>query len=225
MTCNCCNSRLELRRINDQWTMCNTCGVYINLQFSDTPIQEASGIRQVPREIINDVSKFVPILNRLDARGPLFDVCSGYGALPYLCKLRNIPASGNEISPGAITLAKELFGVDLQYGHFEDTVHGHIYREIVFHHGIEHVVNPRKAMYEAIGMLMAGGQIYLAHPAMRDVNWVIQYGSSGHRFEWTVNAFARFLHQFVGVTVVGCDRSEFSDGGGASQWWWLRKDE
>lgn len=223
--CQCCGN-LHFDRVLPTWAECPKCGVYVNMNYSDPPIQEASGIKTELKEVLADIEKFVPVLDHLKAVGPLYDVCAGIGTLPYLCRLRGIRAGGNDLSPGAVAVAKDLLNVWLELAEFEDIASywsSGSMSEIVFHHGIEHVRSPLNAIRRAIAALKPGGQIYLGHPVMRDLRWLEQYGSAGHRHEWTYGAFDYFVRQFQELTVTARGHSEFKDGGGAGQYWVLRK--
>ena len=144
--------------------------------------------------------------------------------MPYLCKLRGQIGHGNEISPGAIAVAKDLFKVELDYGQFEDlALLKNYYGGVVFHHGIEHVIHPYKALQQAVACLKPGGRIYLSHPVMRDFEWVKEYGLSGHRHEWTFNAFEKLVRPFYETLWIERSvRGEFN-GPGVAQYWVLRK--
>lgn len=222
--CRCCVAVYQPARSIDSWITCPGCGVFTNMQWHDTPIQLAEQIRQVPKEIISDITKFVQILDSMNAGGPLYDVCAYIGTLPYLCRLRGFYGVGNEISPGAIAVAKNLFDVVLQYGEFEDLDCAvGVYGEVVFHHGIEHVREPARAIAKAIDMLRPGGHIYLAHPVMRDRTWLSTFGHYAHRHEWTFEAFARLIARFgPQVEIVDAGYGEF-DTQDSAQHWLLRK--
>ncbi len=223
MTCLCCGS-VSVIDIHERWRKCTYCGVYINREYHDTPIQEPSGISLTIKGVLADIEKFAPILDRIGTTGRVYDVCSGIGTLPYLCKLRGYPtATGNDVSPAAIHWAANLFGVALQLGEFEAVPIEHRYDAVVFHHGIEHCYNPRQAINKAIGMVGSGGSVYLCHPAMRDEEWLFRFGSGGHRHEWTFEAFGKFLEQFApDIEIVGSGQSVWRDTD-AGQWWLVRK--
>lgn len=224
--CLCCSKtydRVQVNGVHSSWVECPTCGVYRNCTWYDKPIENPEQINQDSRLIISDIKKFVPILAELKASGPLYDVCSYIGALPFLCSLSGIHATGNEISPGAIAVAKMLFGIDLEFGDLEELPQSSgIWHEVIFHHGIEHVREPDRALAKASEMLQSGGHVYLAHPVMRDFDWVLQYGDRAHHHEWTFEAFGNLVRRINSLEVVKAVHGKL-DGPGASQSWILRK--
>lgn len=224
MQCRCCDKLygpISVDGLGSRWATCPRCGVFYNCDWHDTP---AGNIRLDLKEVIADIGKFVPILDALQAEGPLYDVCAYIGTLPYLCRLHGITAIGNEISPAAIAVAKEIFGIDLEFGQFEELGHpSGTYSEIVFHHGIEHVRDPAIAVAHALDLLRndGKGKMYFSHPVMRDFNDVLTNGLQGHRHEWTFEAFDWFLKRFPNIEILNSGHSEY--GPGAGQHWLIRK--
>lgn len=186
---------------------CLTCGVWVNVVdllaggYPDGPVNTDWKLLR------NDIEKFIPILSGLECvsgnKGVLVDVGCSTGYLLWLAKLRGWKdAVGVDVKQSAADAARELFGVQVNVGEFEKFDLEDFKADcIVFHHGIEHVREPKKAVEKALDILTPDGIIYFQHPVQNPNKDIAKFQiSSGHQHEWTFKAFDNFIQRFpVGV--------------------------
>ncbi len=202
--CRSCDTFPEFEQISEHFYECENCGVYKN----DIDLVATTGhggeVNTDWALLRRDIEKFVPILTQIEKlregkKGALVDVASSTGYLVWLAKLRGWSATGVDLKPQAAVKAQELFGVHVRICEFEES---DIYQEgatdcVVFHHGIEHLSKPRRAIEKALKILKKDGLIYLSHPGMQKSHeHARNQVSSGHQYEWTFEAFGSFLNQF-----------------------------
>lgn len=202
--CRACDTFSKFEQISEHFDECSNCGVFKN----EVDLMVANGyggeINTDWSLLRKDIEKFIPILTQIEdlrkgKKGALIDVASSTGYLVWLAKLRGWSATGVDIKPQAAVKAQEIFGVHVHICEFEDS---DIYEDgatdcVVFHHGIEHLSKPRKAIEKALKVLKKDGLIYLQHPVMqKSYELARNHVSSGHQYEWTFEAFWAFLNQF-----------------------------
>ena len=110
---------------------------------------------------------------------------------------------------------------DVVVGEFEETYipAGAKFDCFIFHHGIEHLRSPRKAMKKAIEHLSEDGIIYMSHPVMPDDDRVKELLCSGHQYEWNFKSFEVFIKQFPVKVIKGTSGRYTGGGYPPSQTW------
>ena len=180
------------------------CGAYRNI---DNLL--AGGLPKGPVNVDwqllrRDVEKFIPILSYIEEirggkKGGLVDIGCSSGYLLWLAKLRGWVPFGIDVKEAAAKAALREFGLDdVVVGEFEETYipAGAKFDCFIFHHGIEHLRSPRKAIKKAIEHLAEDGIIYMSHPVMPDDDRVNGLLSEGHQYEWNFDSFGRLIDSF-----------------------------
>ena len=229
--CQCCDWS-KWTPLNDNFSECGICGVYRNNMnlLEDRPIPRDIEAAINGQEVKSCVEKYLRILidieehhgayHDLDERS-LYDVACGCGALVWYARLRGWKTGGCDINLYHQRNAKEFFGVDIDI-RFND-----LPKKVtccVFHHGIEHVDSPKKAVQRALDNMWPQGLIYFQHPMMpeEDCSSVI---CNGHQYEWTWAAFDDFIKQFPVDVLLANNTIKDWTGGNVppTQTWIVRK--
>lgn len=95
--------------------------------------------------------------------GKMLDVGAGIGQFLYYAK-QNFEVAGTEISPVAVRIAKDKYGIELNQGTLEDVPESAKYDVITMFHVLEHVPFPRSTLMECFKRLNPGGVLVLAVP-------------------------------------------------------------
>ena len=212
--------------INKKFSRC-VCGAYRNIDdllAGGLPKGEVNTDWDLIRR---DVEKFIPILSYIEElrggkKGGLVDIGCSSGYLLWLAKLRGWIPFGIDVKEAAAKAAKKTFDLDdVVVGEFEETYipAGAKFDCFIFHHGIEHLRSPRKAIKKAIEHLAKEGIIYMSHPVMPDDDRVNDLLSEGHQYEWNFNSFERLIRSLP-LKIIKSDCGFY--GGGpvpASQTW------
>jgi len=198
MKCQCCNTESTHRKITEVFSECSHCGVFRNDTNPDPAKLYCTPINTDWNLVRADVEKFIPILDsvsRLTSGRRIYDVNCGIGGLVWLAKLRGWTyCGGNDINPYAVQAAKDLFGITLACGEFDESrVIGQSLDVVVFHHGIEHCKSPFKAVEAVRSHMPRGSIIYFSHPLIPTEAHLEQLGCNAHSFEWTKESFRNFL--------------------------------
>jgi len=233
--CRCCGASNWQKIEEDRpysWQECQQCGVFFNHHEVNPPPGKLldNEINTDWDLLRRDIEKFVPILDAIERhteKGFLYDIGCSSGYLVWLAVLRGWRAArGLDIDKGALRAAKKMFDTDIDLGQFED---GWMSPKIkvnafVFHHGIEHVANPKACIEQCIAHLAPGGIIYLAHPMMPGRESVAEMGNAAHQHEWTYVAFHWFLGQFSMSLAPVMGSAGINVGSGVpGQTWMVRK--
>lgn len=155
------------------------------------------------------------VLNQLEQNGRLagkkvIEVGCGPGRFLYECVQRGAVATGIDISPGAVRLAKKYFGLDLipkdvQQAISDKDVKPGSYDYLFAFEIIEHLRKPQEFLHALFQLLAPGGQIFISTPNFH------LFELMGHAAE-VVNKWPEHLHFFEPDTLNQCiARSGFTN--------------
>lgn len=214
--CRACDEFVKFIEFSQHFEECPNCGVWKNKRdlldkhFQDTGVETENWL--LTRA---DIEKFVPVLAQIETLSPigtLLDVGCSYGYLLWLAKLRGWKAIGVDVKQSAQQAAVVKFRAKVMLGEFEDMDIDGEFDCIVFHHGIEHLRRPKKAIEKALEGIRKDGIIYMQHPVMQESDELARgHMDAGHQYEWTFLAFRDFLRQFP-VKVVFNNEGEYRGG-------------
>ena len=196
---------------------CKMCGCFNRLprhKFTDIPYtiskcslsKEAAEIDSLHYiNVLLDMEIYRKIEN-----GLLWDVGCYIGGLVWQANKRGWRAHGNDIQKEHIEYGRDVYNVNIFEGHFEELpIVKNCYDVVIFHHGIEHIIDPIKAIQKAISILRDDGIIYLSHPCIPSKELLHQYADTstsvgGHLYEWTYESFKFFVSLFEILEVEKC---------------------
>ncbi len=95
--------------------------------------------------------------------GTLLDVGAGIGQFLKYAKA-HFDVSGSEISPVAIKIAQEKYGITLNQGTIDDISWGKTFDVVTLFHVLEHVPDPDDTLKRCHSLLSPGGVLILAVP-------------------------------------------------------------
>lgn len=177
-------------------SMCDTCGVYKNNSaWPAHMIKENCSAQMLgackDEEKFNDRMRdadwqLQKIEKYMHMPGRLYDVGAAGGFFMYLAHERGWKVAGNEISVKAISWAKEKFGLDIDYGFFEEATRMYPagkHDAVVMWNTLEHTVNPRITIETAQRMLRQGGLLWINVPH-KIGSQLDRYFEQGHTWEF-----------------------------------------
>jgi SAM-dependent methyltransferase len=94
----------------------------------------------------------------------LFDVGAGDGAFCALAREHGFEASGNEVSREAVELAKERYGIELEYGTLDELAIESRYDALTMWCVLAHVEDVDGLLQDCFRMLKPGGILFLQTP-------------------------------------------------------------
>ncbi len=156
---------------------CARCGLISTLpelSFSEVmrfypPIYYGKGSRRFNRLFESLIPWFrarrAEALERFVPRGRMLDVGCGRGYLPALLRKRGWDAQGIEITLGAAEHAREVLGVPVHVGTFEDSAFPDAsFDALMLWHVLEHLADPVAALRKAHSILRPNGLLVVAVP-------------------------------------------------------------
>jgi 2-polyprenyl-3-methyl-5-hydroxy-6-metoxy-1,4-benzoquinol methylase len=119
---------------------------------------------------IDSLSKdYVSTLRHLDVLiesggRALFDVGAGAGEFLHEARLAGFDASGNEVAPGAIEMAKDLRGIQMHPGELATVEGADLFDAVTMWCVIAHTADPDGLMRDTLRVLKPGGVLFLRTP-------------------------------------------------------------
>ena len=127
-------------------------GAYVDAQRHDTlDLAHEEALRRIG-EMIQSGGK------------ALFDIGAGVGDFLSLARDRGFEPHGNELAPGAITLAKERAGIDLHFGDLSGIEGENLYDAVTMWCVLAHVGQPDELLTHILRVLKPGGVLFLQTP-------------------------------------------------------------
>ncbi len=177
--CSLCESKqIETLCLENHFSRCRECGLifdnprpewteitafYAKETQYDEWLSEKKARDDLWKRRLRLVRKYIP-------QGKLLDVGSGIGQFLFHAK-KYFQVTGTEISPVAVKIARENYGVVLLQGTLESVPLESQYDVITLFHVLEHVPLPKKTLQECLKRLKPGGILVLAVP--NDVDSVL----------------------------------------------------
>ena len=226
----CSSDRPDWVPINDRFMRCENCGAYRNNMnlLEDRPIPRDIEATIDVGEIKSCVEKYSRIMMDIEmyyeavglSARALYDVACGCGGLVWFAKTRGWITGGCDINLSHQRNALDVLGVHIGID-FDSVVLPREYSCFVFHHGIEHMDSPKRAVKKALFNLQPNGLIYFQHPVM-PVEAGGEITCTGHQYEWTWDAFDDFIKQFP-VEVLFANRGTWDGSSGVPTQTWIVK--
>ena len=147
---------------------------------------------------IDSLSKdYVSTLRHLDeliesGGRDLFDVGAGAGEFLYEARRAGFEASGNEVAPGAIEMAKELRGIHVHGGELATVEGADLFDAVTMWCVIAHTADPDGLLRETLRVLKPGGMLFLRTPRWSAMDTVALWAASA-----TDGRLARVIDQRV----------------------------
>jgi len=126
------------------------------------------------------------VLERYAEPGLVFDVGAAAGFFMKAAIDRGWKVHGNEISVKAIKWAKEQYGIDIEYGFFEDLeLKKNAYDAVVMWNILEHTYDPKQTLLTSREILRAGGLLFIKVPNKKKAEDLRRYYAVAHLYEFT----------------------------------------
>jgi len=169
-------------------------GAYVDAQRHDT-LDSAH----------EDALRRIEGLIRSDGKA-LFDIGAGVGDFLSLARERGFEPHGNELAPGAVTLAKERAGIDLHFGDLSGIEGENLYDAVTMWCVLAHVGRPDELLSDILRVLKPGGVLFLQTPRWSAMDTMalgmsrFTGGRQARVLDRRVNNAHIVLHSRVGLT-------------------------
>jgi len=204
MNCPFCRSSEPVDFSGTQFLRCGYCGLFINKRFPpdaqtlkkwcEKQMLKACHNERKRRDRFEDAKHQLDILERYAEPGLVFDVGAAAGFFMKVAMERGWKAHGNEISVKAIEWAKEQYGIDIEYGFFEDLeLEKNAYDAVVMWNILEHTYNPKETLLASRAILKEGGLIYIRIPNKKTTEALNKFYEKLHLYEFTEECLLRHL--------------------------------
>ena len=212
MNCPFCRSSEPVDFSGTQFLRCGYCGLFINKRFPpdaqtlkkwcEKQMLKACHNERKRRDRFEDAKHQLDILERYAEPGLVFDVGAAAGFFMKVAMERGWKAHGNEISVKAIEWAKEQYGIDIEYGFFEDLeLEKNAYDAVVMWNILEHTYDPKQTLLTSREILRASGLLFIKVPNKKIAEELRRHYATAHLYEFTEECLARHLEMlgFQGV--------------------------
>ena len=222
-----CGSR-EVEPLRSDYAVCRRCGTVIYSEAYDPADYQGSGpsdfygdrywLRYVPGHLglpeleeraradlpERAVYQLRRILEHLSPGARLLELGCGAGSLTYLLSQAGFDASGRELGPAAVELARRHFGIEVARGPLELAAKGKSFEAIVAVDVLEHLPDPLATLRHCAERLAGDGLLFLQTPRYRDQGpeWDMLLPRE-HLFLFTASSIERLLRAagFAAVTI------------------------
>jgi 2-polyprenyl-3-methyl-5-hydroxy-6-metoxy-1,4-benzoquinol methylase len=172
--CRVCQAAdLEVIDAGSDIARCRTCGYIFNnprpsyeelVKFYSRPAQYDSWLRELPqRQII--WTRRLSKLRSTRKPGSLLDVGTGIGQFLNIARATYTEVYGTEVSPVAIRIAQEKYGLQLFQGTIDDLEWGDKkFDNVTLFHVLEHVPDPSATIAKCSSLLAENGILVIAVP-------------------------------------------------------------
>ena len=202
-TCPFCTQGVVSECRGTLFGVCNSCGLFINVQMSREEIKDAnknhllSTCQDTPpgrRRMAAARTEQFPIINKYYKAGRVYDVGAASGFFMKVAIENGWIAEGNDISERAITWGKANLGIDIDYGFFEELpIPKNSYDLVVMWNSLEHTFDPKKTLLTARDILKTGGGIFIKVPNKKTPEDLNKFYETGHLFEFTNECLSKHL--------------------------------
>jgi 2-polyprenyl-3-methyl-5-hydroxy-6-metoxy-1,4-benzoquinol methylase len=143
------------------------------------------------------------IVKKFCKSGKLLDVGTGDGLFLKVAKTANFDVCGTEISPTAVSTAKDLYGLDIHLTEIENAEFEENYYDIItIWHVIEHVKNPLEVLKKVYCISKPGAVVFVATPNLdKHVSRLIYRLKSGKPYPFYSPKGEQHLFHFTEYTL------------------------
>lgn len=173
--------------------ICENCKLFRNFNYSnkeelkvrlkDFMLSASSNKNTEKRRLGKAKIQIQNINENYHKKGNVYDVAAAGGFFMKVAKEDGWTVAGNEVSKSSIKWAKDNYGLDIEYGYFEDLDIPKIYDAVVFWNTLEHMHNPVESIKKTSEILVQGGLIYIRVPN-RHVGNLQKYVQKLHSYEF-----------------------------------------
>lgn len=157
--CKCCGLLYYSPRLNEPALKEVYSGVSDSYNYADSLAEQAYATKRAKRCI-----KLIRRFSSASAPGRLLDVGCGFGFYLQVACGHGWEVVGVEIAKPVAEFAREQFGLQVIASDFEHAELKPPFDVVMFHHVLEHLRDPRRALRKANHLLRDGGLLLLSVP-------------------------------------------------------------
>jgi SAM-dependent methyltransferase len=181
---------------------CDFCGLYrarylpskhYLLAHLEKFLLSACFIEDTFKKRMEEAGAQLNFIEGFEREGRLYDIGCGPAFFLRRAKDRGWQVAGNDLSKACVNYAKDVFGIDINYGFFEDVVVPENYYDVFnIWNAFEHLLNPAEVLEKVYRALKPGGYVHIRVPN-RDERTIQDKYEPEHTFEYTDKNLVQFL--------------------------------